>query len=71
MSVNSLGIQRSASDANLERCDSKSYKQSHLHLHIPKGVKKSPTLYSKESDGSSTSDSIGGKVDSLHALVIS
>ncbi|CAB4004207.1 eukaryotic translation initiation factor 2-alpha kinase 1-like [Paramuricea clavata] len=61
MSMNSLGIQRSASDANLERfTNSKSYKKSHLHLHIPNNIKKSHN-YSKESDSSNTGDSINGK----------
>ena len=60
MSMSNLGIQRSASDANLERfTSSKSYKKSHLHL--PNNIKKSHS-YSKESDSSNTGDSIGGKV---------
>ena len=59
MSVNSLGIQRSASDANLERFStSKAYKNSHLH---PNNIKKTHN-YSKTSDSSNTGDSISGKV---------
>ena len=55
------GIARSASDANLERLNSKSYK--HSHLHIPKNnIKKSFNAYSKGSDSSVSGDSLNGKV---------
>ncbi|XP_028410003.1 eukaryotic translation initiation factor 2-alpha kinase 1-like [Dendronephthya gigantea] len=58
MSMNSLGIQRSASDANLERFTaSKSYKNS--HLHVPNNIKKN--TFSKGSDSSNTGDSISSK----------
>jgi hypothetical protein len=70
MSMNSLGIQRSASDANLERfTNSKSYKKSHLHLHIPNNIKKSHN-YSKESDSSNTGDSINGKVRNVRGFIV-
>ena len=59
MSVSGLGIQRSASDANLERfTSSKAYKNSHLH---PNKIKKTHN-YSKTPDSSNTGDSISGKV---------
>ena len=62
MSTSNLGIQRSASDANLERFTcSKSYKKSHLHHHIPNNVKKGYN-HSKESDSSNTGESISTKV---------